>query len=536
MSNYIVINGAIRDVEELSLLIQFINREITEAESASISGIRISTWRSEELRNQSFISWAKSYGIDFVFSDDLTSGGPANYFRQMRTLDNGISDLGDSDIVFKTRTDKALLRKDALRAFVNQCAGTRLSEHLGNRLALEHISFTVPFMAKDMVLLGRADSMRKAISYTERTRYVAESIYTGMGPEVFMWLEYAATRSSLTNILANCDLRAVSNDLVQLTEDSEIIEYFRKNRRVAYLYSLWVETFRHNFTFLSDSLGVREVQPWLIDEGSWKYQIGDREALKRLSRLIPSERESGFGGQEKGKPLSRIRNNPFTALPEEKLEDIFANDSAENSEIVLIRRSIISEFLSEPNPNDGQFRQALQFNIRHRDAATLLEIKSWFLTNNKNLKYVTKEDLIFVLERCLDLSALRGNWSERKELANLARRRGLLSASILLNIAESKYSDRRILGSVFWFSRAWRADPNSLGTNHGLGSILLDLRLTSLALRFLLKASEIAPQDPTAAWTLFRCFVRMRKIAEAKILISRLSDENKEVAKRMLGD
>ncbi len=537
MGYSILINGSLRDSEELSLILQFVVSEIARHPESRITKVVVSTWKEEAIANPKFISWAQSMGITFKLSDSVNYGGPANYVRQMLTLDAGLDDFPADEIVFKTRTDKALLRKDAIRAFISASSSDELLATLANRLAIEHISTTVPFMAKDMILMGRTSSIRELVSFSERTRHIAEYIYWGMGPEVFLWLEYARNLPGITAKLRNQDLRETSTQLCRDLADDQFENALRKNAILRELFSEWIKVFDQRFLFISETLGVRAIQPWLVDEGSWRYQIGDRPDLEKMRQAVRSQ------ACEKNQSLSTSAqdiftlqsHNPFTSLPDTQIFEILESLEQSNSDIILIRRKIIFSFLQgHPNAADeNSFAQALSKNLRHRDPEIIESVIEWMQTRSPNLRHVSNADKIFALERAIERASLQGDFTKREALIGIARDQKLSSSILTLQAAEVNYSNRRPIRALVSFIRAYRLDPNSLGPNHGLGCVLLDLRLARLAEKYLSEAHRISPQDQTAAWTLFRCSIRLGRLTNSKYLIQAISTARRSEAQKM---
>ncbi|EOI7387734.1 hypothetical protein OZ803_004115, partial [Yersinia enterocolitica] len=189
MRKVILLNGAIRDTEEFILIIDYIlYKKSLIKEDVDII---ISTWHEDINNNIDLFTWIVSKGIRVVGSGNIDIGGPANIFRQWRTLDAGLSIIPQESYILKGRTDKFLLRKDAIDAFlqVDLNSPEIIFTIENNQLAVEHVSISLPFMAKDMIYLGTREAMRKVVHYSVRTQYTADHIFNGIGPECFLWLE-----------------------------------------------------------------------------------------------------------------------------------------------------------------------------------------------------------------------------------------------------------------------------------------------------------------------------------------------------------
>lgn len=535
MANYILINGALRDLEELSLIIRYILKRIRETPESQIHGVIISTWRTDATRHPDFVAWAESLGVKFKYSEEINYGGPANYFRQMVTLDAGLLDLEDSDVVLKTRTDKALLRKDVFNSFIQKSVTKDFSRNLGDKLAIEHFSISVPFMAKDMVLLGTARTLRRAVSFTERTRYVAASTYFGMGPEVFMWLEYAKDSKLVMNAIRDFDFRIISSEIVGRYLSGNLQDWFSKNTGIANLYSEWIRVFESEFCFLSEILQTREIRPWTIDEGSWKYLIGDKSDLHLIKAALPLRSLTPkVDNPTKWSSSDALSGqNSFSNLSKEAVEQILSSTEYEHSDIVLIRRKVIKEYLSSGKGRE-EFIQAMKMNIRHRDSEALSTVKGWVLEGSRLLDVIDKDDLLFALEKNIELASLKSDWAERAILVRWGKSKGFSSSLVSLTLAETYYSNRKPVPALYWFFKSWQRERDSLGVNHGLGCVLLDLRMTRLAVKFLEKAHGIAPHDKIASWTLLRAYARLRQYDKAKNLLHLIEEAHLVEAERIL--
>lgn len=537
MTNHILLNGALRDLEELSLLLSFIVKKIDENPSNRIASVIVSTWKEDAQRNQDFVRWAEDLGVTFVLSESVNEGGPGNFIRQMITLDAGLEHVGPEDIVLKSRTDKSLQRKDVIGSFISSSSNSKLRTALASKVAIEHISTTVPFMAKDMILIGRATAIKEYVSFSLRAKFQANYIFSGMGPEVFLWLEYVRSNNRLFKLLREFDLRWASTNFCEAIESGRFGEELNQHPAVVELFKLWFDLFERRFTFISETLGTASVPSWIIDEGSWKYQIGDRQEFEHVRRLVSQIPVSNTKA-----PISRKsrfvapNSNPFTDLSPSEAHEAIGTVSVDYSDIVVIRRRVINRGISESSlPSaDAVFRNALIRNLKHRDPEAIQLVCNWIESGDANIKNLDRLDLIFALERAMDLAVLRGDWGRRANLVRLARRFRLVSNSLILNMAEDFYSSRKPLRALVFFLRAFKGEPESLGANHGLGSVLLDLRLNRLAFRFLEKASRMAPQDETAAWTLFRCSVRLKDVYRAQLLLDSIPARNRVYAQELI--
>ena len=150
MKKVILLNGAIRDTEEFSLIIDCILHKVSKY-SAQVDVV-VATWHEDIAARQPFFNWLVNEGIKVVGVASINEGGPANVFRQWRTLEAGLSVVPDDAIVLKGRTDKFLLRKDVIDAFLSPTADAALAQlAVAGKLAVEHVSLSLPYMAKDMV-------------------------------------------------------------------------------------------------------------------------------------------------------------------------------------------------------------------------------------------------------------------------------------------------------------------------------------------------------------------------------------------------
>lgn len=541
MKKTILLNGAIRDIEEFHLIIDYILYKINKY-SANVE-IVVSTWHDDIANRQPFFSWLVQRGIRVIGSASIEDGGPANIFRQWRTLEAGLSYIDESSVVLKGRTDKFLLRKDVIDSFLlSSDSSPQLNELLAsNKLALEHISLSLPFMAKDMVYLGSVSAMRRILHYSVRTKYCADHIFNGIGPECFLWLEYSKDSQQVMTLIQKVDLRAVSNFIMS----AGIIDKFdwsTVDPHIVALYRHWFEVFDKNFVFLTDVLNCNATESWPIDEGSWRYQIGDRKEYQYLKNavnacpapslpLIPeapflnSTRE--YFGNETHATEPSLAFNSF-------LEDIRNSNERNYSDIVLLRQSVIERELANGTPDATTLTKALHWNIRQRDRNTLTMAYGWLMSNSKNCIYLNAEDKVFVIERVVDLFTFSGN---NEAISETIRKLPALfkgSASLRTRVAEHHFTHRRLYQALYWFILSHQKSGNELGVNHGLGCTLLDLGLPRLSLRYLKKAHSIAPADQTAAFTLIRALCACSRQKECFSLISLLTNSLRIEAERLM--
>lgn len=546
MKKTILINGAVRDLEEFVLIIDCILEQREKANEHV--DVVISTWHEDINKNLQLFNWIASKNIKIVGSAGIDVGGPANIFRQWRTLEAGLSVLEPDAYVLKGRTDKFLLRKDVIEAFINaDLSDTAVCKAIQDeRLAVEHISLSLPFMAKDMIYLGSISAIRKVMHFSVRTQYIADHIFNGIGPECFLWLEACKTDQQLMLLIQKLDLRFQSNEMMKCNNNVFDYDWSNLSPEMALLYSKWFEAFDRNFAFLTDIIKCSRSPSWGINEGLYKYQTGDREEFERLRNLV-----------EKYTPEKTcvVEDLPFinsTALfipttnddkmnaewvPElpfrDEIDHIRNNYSREYSDIVLLRSKLIQRMLKSDAPDANKLTHALRWNIRQRDNETLSMVYNWMLSNDGNIKYLSDDDCLFVLERMLDSFTFNGDTASIENAVTHLKQYFKKSAHLSVRIAEDYFRKRKLTYALYWFWRSYKSLPGNLGVNHGLGCTLLDLGFPRLALKFLRQANVLQPSDQTAAFTLIRCLVRCGKKSEAQVLMYNLSGHLRDEAARM---
>lgn len=540
MKKVILLNGAIRDIEEFSLIIDCILQKIAKY-SAEVDVV-VATWHEDIAAREPFFNWLIAEGIKVVGVASIDEGGPANVFRQWRTLEAGLSMVPEGAVVLKGRTDKFLLRKDVIDAFLMPAAASALEELVhSDKLAVEHVSLSLPYMAKDMIYLGSPKAMRGLLHYSVRTRYCADHIFNGIGPECFLWLEYSRRSNFVMTLIQRLDLRGVSS-IVMANGSVDRFDWGTLHPVIAALYGEWIETFDQNFRFLTDVLECNPVPSWPIDEGSWRYQIGDRqqyEALKASVAGLPKSTEI----DPEGLPfLNSTKQYLGTATPAEKpklsfadkIEEIRSNDDRRFSDIVLLRQMVIERELASSSPDIAALRTALHWNIRQRDRLTLKQCYDWLMAKAPQCEYLSEADQVFVVERMVDLFTFS---ADRDAIASTIRHLPHLfekSSSLRVRMAEHHFSLQNRWKALYWFWQSYRENSTGLGVNHGLGCTLLDLGWPSLALKYLRRAHAASPQDQTAAFTLIRALSATARHKEARNLLPLLTGNLRVEAERIL--
>jgi hypothetical protein len=541
MKKTILLTGAIRDIEEFHLIVDCILHKIRKY--GATAEVIVSTWHEDICERQPFFSWLTRQGVRIIGSSSIDEGGPANVFRQWRTLEAGLSHIDENHMVLKGRTDKFLLRKDVIDAFLRASDDspllTRLAEN--GQLALEHISLSLPFMAKDMVYLGTVSAMRQILHYSVRTKYCADHIFNGIGPECFLWLEFCKSSQDVMSLIQKVDLRAVSN-LVMSGGMVDKFDWSQLDPHVVALYRRWFETFDMHFTFLTDVLGCNPVPSWPIDEGSWRYQIGDRKEYEQLKQwlaiyppvsgpLIPDASFLNSTREYYGNVVDAVE--PALAFAN-YLDDIRSNDERRFSDIVLLRQAVIERELANAEPDKTALVNALHWNIRQRDRNTLMMVYDWLMSDALECAYLSENDQIFVIERVVDLFTFSGNNSAIEKTIIRLPWMFKGSASLRTRVAEYHFTHRRLYRALYWFILSYRQNHNELGVNHGLGCTLLDLGFPRIALRYLRRAHAIAPADQTASFTLIRALNACAHRGEGLVLLAQLTGELRSEAERIL--
>lgn len=541
MKKTILLNGAIRDTEEFQLIIDCILHKIDKY--ASDVEVIVSTWHEDIAVNKPLISWIMKKGIRVVGSASLDVGGPANVFRQWRTMEAGLSHISNGNIVLKGRTDKFLLRKDAIDAFlrtpIDAPEFVELAE--SQKLAVEHVTISLPFMAKDMVYLGSVAGIRRIMHYSVRTQYVADHIFNGIGPECFLWLESCAHSQDVMTMIQKVEFKEISNLL--MSEGSvDKFDWSRLPPHVVALFRQWFNVFDENFLFLSDVIPCTPSPSWPIDEGSWRYQTGDRKEYEMIKGLVdvlpevasPSLEEAPFLNSAKEYSYELEETvEPTFPFPAD-IDDIRSNDERKFSDIVLLRQALIDRELAKEQPDQAALASALRWNIRQRDRHTLQTVYDWLMSDAKECAYLSEADKVFVIERMVDLFTFKAdqNAIERTIASVPSYFKG--SGLLRTRMAEHYFTKRKLYRALYWFFLSHRSTPDSLGVNHGLGCTLLDLSYPRLALRYLRKAHAVMPADQTAAFTLIRGLHACRKYVEAKVMMQQLTGALRVEAERIL--
>lgn len=540
MKKVILLNGAIRDTEEFSLIIDCILHKVSKY-SAQVDVV-VATWHEDITARQPFFNWLVMEGIKVVGVASINEGGPANVFRQWRTLEAGLSIVPDDAIVLKGRTDKFLLRKDVIDAFLSPTADAALAQlAVAGKLAVEHVSLSLPYMAKDMVYLGSPKAMRGMLHYSVRTQYCADHIFNGIGPECFLWLEYSRNSSFVMTLIQRLDLRMLSNNvLVNGTVDR--FDWSTLHPVIAALYQEWIKTFDDNFLFLSDVLDCNPVPSWPIDEGSWRYQIGDRKEYENLRHAIAGLSASTEVNPEGLPFLNSTMEYVGSDEPAEKpslpfvdmLDEIRNNDDRRYSDIVVLRQIVIERELASATPDKAALRSAMHWNIRQRDRSTLKQCYDWIMAKAPQCVYLSEPDQVFVVERMVDLYTFS---SDRDGIAKAIEQMPHLfakSPALRIRMAEHHFTLQNRWKALYWFWQSYRENQTGLGVNHGLGCTLLDLGYPSLALKYLRRAHAASPQDQTAAFTLIRALSATSRRKEGISMLPMLTGNLRVEAERIL--
>ncbi|SNY91716.1 hypothetical protein SAMN04515647_4751 [Cohaesibacter sp. ES.047] len=541
MKRTILLNGAIRDVEEFVLIADSILHK-REQVDADISVV-ISTWHEDIAANTEIFRWLASEGAAIIGSPNIQEGGPANIYRQWRTLNAGLNACDDDALILKGRTDKFLLRKDVLSAFISREFNEEPYQRMisENRLAVEHLSLSLPFMAKDMIYLGGMKALRNVTHFSLRTRYVADHIFNGIGPECFLWLEYARSDSNLLRLVEKLDFRQIS---VHMLQYGSVFDYKFDEvpPHIGYLYKRWVETFDKEFLFLSDVLKCGFAPSWLVDEGSWRYLIGDRpeyEKLKNALKAIPPMIENPIPSTSYLNSASAHRFEDAEIVAPQypfplQIEQIRNSNKREYSDIVLLRQSIIKEEIEKDEPNEARLRKALYWNIRQRDRGTLEQSYLWLMEGKPQKRYMSTADQIFVLERMIDFFTFQQDFDNIGKTIDNFLPLIKKDPKLTVRLGEHYFRNDKKYKALYWFLRAYMHNKTDLGVAHGLGCTLLDLRFPKLAIYFLEKAHKISPNDQTAAFTLLRAYHATGKQQEAMKILDILSNNLRLEAERIL--
>ncbi len=539
MKKVILLNGAIRDIEEFSLIIDCILHKVSKY-SAQVDVV-VATWHEDITARQPFFNWLVMEGIKVVGVASINEGGPANVFRQWRTLEAGLSIVPDDAIVLKGRTDKFLLRKDVIDAFLSPTADAALAQlAVGGKLAVEHVSLSLPYMARDMVYLGSPKAMRGMLHYSVRTHYCADHVFNGIGPECFLWLEYSRSSSFVMTLIQRLDLRTVSNN-VMVNGTVDRFDWSTLHPVIVALYQEWINTFDDNFLFLTDVLACNPVPSWPIDEGSWRYQIGDRKEYEHLRHAIAGLPASTEVNPEGLPFLNSTKQYVGSAGPAEKpslpfvemLDEIRNNDDRRYSDIVVLRQIVIEHELASATPDKAALRSALHWNIRQRDRSTLKQCYDWIMAKAPQCAYLSEPDQVFVVERMVDWYTFS---SDRDGIAKAIEQMPHLfakSPALRIRMAEHHFTLQNRWKALYWFWQSYR-DQTGLGVNHGLGCTLLDLGYPSLALKYLRRAHAASPQDQTAAFTLIRALSATSRRKEGLSIIPMLTGNLRVEAERIL--
>lgn len=540
MKKVILLNGAIRDTEEFSLIIDCILHKVSKY-SAQVDVV-VATWYEDITAHQPFFNWLVAEGIKVVGAASIKEGGPANVFRQWRTLEAGLSIVPDDAIVLKGRTDKFLLRKDVIDAFLSPTADAALAQlAVSGKLAVEHVSLSLPYMAKDMVYLGSPKAMRGMLHYSVRTQYCADHIFNGIGPECFLWLEYSRNSSFVMTLIQRLDLRMVSNN-VMVNGTVDRFDWSTMDPVIAVLFQEWIKTFDANLLFLTDVVACNPAPSWVIDEGNWRYQIGDRAEYEQLRNAVAGLPSSTELNAESLPYLNSTKQYFGSAEPAVKpvlsfssmLNEIRSNDERRYSDIVILRQLVIERELASSTPDLPSLRSALHWNVRQRDRSTLKKCYDWIMTGAVQRNYLSESDQLFVVERMVDLATFA---ADRDGVAKAIQQIPQLfakSSELLIRMAEHHFILQNRWRALYWFWQSYRHNPVGLGVNHGLGCTLLDLGFPSLALKFLRRAHAASPQDQTAAFTLLRALSATSRRKEAVLILPILTGNLLVEGKRIL--
>jgi hypothetical protein len=541
MKKTILLNGAIRDIEEFHLIIDCILQKISKYGASA--EVVVSTWHEDISAREPFFNWLIEQGVRVIGSASIDEGGPANVYRQWRTLEAGLSHIDVDRIILKGRTDKFLLRKDAIDAFLRMPEEAPAFKMLAEsgKLALEHISLSLPYMAKDMVYLGTVAAMRELVHYSVRTRYVADHIFNGIGPECFQWLEYSRESQFVMSAIQKVDFRSISN-FVMSGGTVDKFDWTRLDPHVIALYRDWFAVFEWHFLFLTDVLDCNPVPSWPIEEGSWRYQTGDRKEFDALQREIAKLPEINGPLLDKAPFLNSTREYAggtaaatAPALPfSDMLENIRSNDERKFSDIVILRQALIERELKSSQPKKDILSKALHWNIRQRDRNTLTMCYEWLMSGVQERDYLAEADRVFVVERMVDFFTFSGDLAAIGKTIERLPELFVHSPALGIRVAEHHFTSQRRWKALYWFWRSYRQNADNLGVNHGLGCTLLDLRCPGLALKFLRKAHAIAPADQTAAFTLIRALNAKSQREEALLLLKQLTGTLRVEAEKIL--
>jgi hypothetical protein len=541
MKKSILLNGAVRDVEEFFLIIDYIlhKKSIYNSDAEVI----VSTWHDDISANLPFFSWMMEHEVRVIGSASIDKGGPANVFRQWRTLDAGLSALDSDRIILKGRTDKFLARKDVIDAFLRMPEDSPQLMQLAHskKLAIEHVSLSLPFMAKDMIYLGSAVAIRQIVHYSVRTRYCADHIFNGIGPECFLWLEFCSDVHEVMIAIQKIDLRQVSN---KLTSNGNVtrFDWSQLPPHLLQLYRYWIRVFDDNLLFLTDVLDCTPVPSWIIDEGSWRYQVGDRtefDFLKKQLEQLPKVMQTEL---DKAPYLNSVREYSTTdgvvgVVPtvfNEFIELIRHSMERTYSDIVLLRKFIIEQELGKSAPDREKLSKALHWNIRQRDRSTLKMVYDWMMTNAPECRSVKDADKVFTIERMVDLFVFAENRAAIEKTIQTIPQFFKSTALLRARVAEYHFTKGHRLRALYWFILSYWLDSRGGGVNHGLGCTLLDLGFPRLALTYLRKAHSAMPADQTAIFTLIRALHAIRKSSEAHTLTQAITGNLRIEAERIL--
>lgn len=540
MKKVILLNGAIRDTEEFSLIIDCILQKVAKY-SARVD-IVVATWHEDIAERQPFFNWLVIEGVRVVGAASINEGGPANVFRQWRTLEAGLSVVPDDAIVLKGRTDKFLLRKDVVDAFLSPAADAALAQLAeADKLAVEHVSLSLPYMAKDMVYLGSPKAIRGMLHYSVRTKYCADHIFNGIGPECFLWLEYSRNSSFVMTLIQSLDLRMVSNTVMA---NGSVVDFDWSTLHplIAALYHEWINTFDHNFLFLTDVLACNPAPSWPIDEGSWRYQIGDRKEYENLRHAViglPASTEIN----PEGLPfLNSTKVYLGSDAPPERpslpfvdmIDEIRNNDDRRYSDIVVLRQVVIERELTSAAPDQAALRSALHWNIRQRDRSTLKQCYDWLMAKTPQCNYLSESDQVFVVERTVDLFTFAADYDGIAKAIEQLPQLFAKSPALRVRMAEHHFRRQNRWRALYWFWQSYRENRGGLGVNHGLGCTLLDLGYPSLALKYLRRAHAASPEDQTAAFTLIRALSATARRKEGLSMLPMLTGNLRAEAERIL--
>ncbi|WP_070968020.1 tetratricopeptide repeat protein [Vibrio sonorensis] len=541
MKKVILLNGAIRDTEEFLLIIDCILYKLSKTPEAI--DVVISTWHEDISSNRELFDWVIRQGIKVVGSSGLDVGGPANIFRQWRTLDAGLSVIASDSLVLKGRTDKFLLRKDVVDAFISlDLEAEKVKSFVSSdKLAVEHISISLPFMAKDMIYLGCVSAIRKTLSYSVRTQYVADHMFNGIGPECFLWLESCSNNPFVMSMIQKVDFREVSNKLLRRGSVFDY-DWNTLDEHLVVLFRYWIEAFDQEFSFVTDILDCNKADTWCIDEGSWKYQTGDREEYEELKLILNKLPKYALNDPVTDTFINSSSiisaSNTTVANPvlpfSDKIDEIRKRDEREFSDIVILRQQLITREISKKTPDVPKLQSALKWNIRQRDRMTLDMVYKWMLEKAKEAEYVVEEDKIFALERMIDFFTFKGEHGQIEEAIRTLRGYFVKSPILSVRLAEYYFTRGDKYKALFHFWKSSKNLPDSLGVNHGMGCTLLDLGFPKIALKYLRRAHQVMPNDSTAAFTLIRALHAIGSRQAALTLLPILSDDLQVEAKKIL--